>query len=232
MKKYIFLFISIFSTYFVFAQDNLHGYDRQILRFGFSMGYNSSNLRVIKSAYHAQNDSVLQVNPASGPGFNIGLVTNVLLFRNVDLRLTPNLSFTDRSLKYTFIDDDKNAARQVESTYIDVPLSIKIRSIRHRNVGFYVLFGAKYSYDVISQKRITKGEDPFDVYTKRVKLQDADLSYEWGIGWDLYYQYFKFSPEIKFSYGTKNLLRKEDHPYSNSIDQLFSRVLCLTMYFE
>ncbi len=232
MKKIIALSLWMICTNFAFAQDNTPGYDRQKVHFGFSIGFNNSALTAIKSANYYQYDSVLSITPSGGPGFNLGIVSNILLFKMVDLRMTPNLSFVDRTLAYTFTDGLKNTTRAVESTYVEFPLDIKIRAFRHRNVGFYVLGGVKYSYDVISNKKVTKGEDPFDEATRKVKLLTSDLSYEWGFGWDLYYQYFKFSPEIKFSYGTTNLLKKEDHIYARPLDKLFSRVICMTFYFE
>ena len=214
------------------AQINLPSYDRQKLRFGFLVGFNNSNLKVFPKTEYYLTDTLFQATPVGGPGFNIGIVTNVLLWRNLDLRFTPNLGFVDRQIEYKFADFTKNTTRSIESTYIELPLDFKLRSIRHRNVGFYVLGGVRSSFDIISQKKIEKGEDIFDESTRKVKLQNFDLSYEWGFGWDLYYPYFKFSPEIKFSYGTKNILKKEGHLYSRPLDQLFSRVICLTFYFE
>lgn len=214
------------------AQINLPSYDRQKLRFGFLVGFNNSNLKVFPKQQFHTTDTLYQALPVGGPGFNIGIVSNVLLWRYVDLRFTPNLGFVDRQIEYKFADARKNTFRSIESTYIELPLDFKLRSIRHRNVGFYVIGGMRSSFDIISQKKIEKGEDLFDESTRKVKLQNFDLSYEWGFGWDLYYQYFKFSPEIKFSYGTKNILKKEGHLYSRPLDQLFSRVICMTFYFE
>ncbi len=229
------IFISLLCL-FVFsnlkAQINLPSYDRQKLRFGFLVGFNSSNLKVFQKEQYYTTDTLFQATPISGPGFNIGIVSNVLLWKYVDLRFTPNLGFVDRQIEYKFADATKNSIRSIESTYIEIPLDFKLRSIRHRNVGFFVLGGMKGSYDIISQKKIEKGEDIFDESTRKVKLQNFDLSYEWGFGWDLYYQYFKFTPEFKFSYGTKNMLKKEGHLYSRPLDQLFSRVICMTFYFE
>jgi hypothetical protein len=233
VKKLIFLFILLFVIYTdVNAQINLPSYDRQKLRFGFLIGFNNSNLKVFEKPQFYLTDSLLSVSPVGGPGFNIGIVTNVLLWRYVDLRFTPNLSFIDRQIQYTFADATKNTTRSIESTNVEFPLGLKVRSVRHRNVGFYVLGGMKFSYDVISQKKVEKGEDPFDESTRKVKLQNYDIAYEWGFGWDLYYQYFKFTPEFKFSYGTRDILKKEGHLYSRPLDQLFSRVVCLTLYFE
>ncbi len=233
MKKLIFLFLLLSIIYTdVNAQINLPSYDRQKLRFGFLIGFNNSNLKVFEKPQFYQTDTLLSAIPVGGPGFNIGIVSNVLLWRYVDLRFTPNLSFIDRQIQYTFADATKNTTRSIESTNVEFPLGLKIRSVRHRNVGFYVLGGMKFSYDVISQKKVEKGEDPFDESTRKVKLQNYDIAYEWGFGWDLYYQYFKFTPEFKFSYGTRDILKKEGHLYSRPLDQLFSRVVCLTLYFE
>lgn len=233
MKKFIYiLIIVILFSYDLKAQENLPSYDRQKLRFGFLIGFNNSNLKLFEKPQFYKTDTLLTASPLGGPGFNIGIVTNVLLWRYVDLRFTPNLSFVDRQIKYTFADATKNSTRSIESTYVEFPLGFKVRSVRHRNVGFYVIGGMKFSYDVISQKKISKGEDPFDESTRKVKLQTYDLAYEWGFGWDLYYQYFKFSPEFKFAYGTRDILKKEGHLYSRPLDQLFSRVFCLTLYFE
>lgn len=214
------------------AQENLPSYDRQPLRFGFAIGYNYHNLKIYTKPQYSLTDTLYEIKPVGGPGFNIGIVSNVLLFRYLDLRFTPNLAFVDRQIKYTFADSKKNTVRNIESTYVDFPLTLKLRAIRHRNVGFFVVAGAKYSFDVISQKKIEKGEDPFDEATRKVKLTNQDLSLEWGFGFDLYYQYFKFSPEIKFSYGTRDIFKKETHIYARPIDQLFSRVVNFTFYFE
>jgi hypothetical protein len=232
IKVSVFLLFLMVLTSFGMAQDNLPSYDRQKLRFGFLIGFNNSNLKVFEKPQFYLSDTLLSATPIGGPGFNIGIVTNVLLWKYVDLRFTPNLSFIDRQIQYTFADATKNSTRSIESTNVEFPLGFKIRSIRHRNVGFYVIGGAKFSYDVISQKKIQKGEDPFDESTRKVKLQNYDIAYEWGFGWDLYYQYFKFSPEFKFAYGTRDILKKEGHIYSRPLDQLFSRVVCLTLYFE
>ena len=233
MKKITYIvFVLMLIQISVKAQINLPSYDRQKLRFGFLVGFNNSNLKVFPKSEYYTTDTLFQATPVGGPGFNIGIVSNVLLWRNLDLRFTPNLGFVDRQIEYKFADITKNATRSIESTYIELPLDIKLRSIRHRNVGFYVIGGMRASFDIISQKKIEKGEDIFDESTRKVKLQNFDLSYEWGFGWDLYYPYFKFSPEIKFSYGTKNILKKEGHLYSRPLDQLFSRVICMTFYFE
>ncbi len=214
------------------AQENLPSYDRQPIRFGFSLGYNYHNLRVHTRTNYFSQDSLYELRPQGGPGFNIGIVSSVLLFKHLDLRFTPQLSFVDRQLRYTYANTRKSTVRNIESTYVEFPLTFKLRTVRHRNIGFFLVAGAKYSIDVISQKKIEQGEDPFDESTSKVKLTNTDLAYEWGFGWDFYYQYFKFSPEIKFSYGLNDMFKRENHLYARPIDRMFTRVINFTLYFE
>ena len=78
MRKTGIICLLIFVTTAVYAQDNLPSYDRQKLRFGFSIGFNSSNLRMVNRPGYSIPDSVLTITPNAGPGFNIGVVSNGL----------------------------------------------------------------------------------------------------------------------------------------------------------
>jgi hypothetical protein len=227
------LFLSIFSAFAFcgYAQQNSAGnIDSYPFNFGFVIGYNSNSFQIIRAANFRNNDSMRSATPISGPGFNLGLLANLKLNKVVDLRLTPVLSFADRSISYEFADPSKNIVKNVESTYIDLPISLKLKSIRQRNVRFYVIGGVKYSIDVIAQGRID--DTALDEVDKRVKVVRYNLSYEFGFGFDLYYEYFKFSPEIKIANGLSNLINHENNRFSRSIDQLFSRVFQLNFYFE
>ena len=63
---------------------------------------------------------------------------------------------------------------------------------------------------------------------------------EVGMGLDLYYPFFKMIPELKFCFGLKNLLEKNRSDlqdpsllkYTNSINEVRSRMITLTLYFE
>ena len=55
---------------------------------------------------------------------------------------------------------------------------------------------------------------------------------EVGFGLDFYLEYFKFSPQLKLSYGLINLLKSEDSVYSNSINRLSTNGWMLSFTFE
>ncbi len=228
---YILFFFTLITGFAAKAQENsARGIDLADYNFGFSIAYNTHTLRVIPKRDFRLGDSLQTVKPISGPGFNLGMLVNVKLNKKVDLRFTPSLAFTDRSLDFVFDDKTKNKLKPVESTYVDLPLSLKLKSERHRNVRFYVIGGLKYSYDVISQKRLA--DQNLSEELKKVKLQKNVFAYEYGFGMDFYYEYFKFSPEIKFSNGINDILIREDNRFSKPLDRLFSRVFQVTLFFE
>ena len=71
-------------------------------------------------------------------------------------------------------------------------------------------------------------------------LKPLDFFAEVGIGCDIYLQYFKLAPELKFCVGFRNMIERdrpsieklEDIRYTNAIDRLCSRLLILSFNFE
>lgn len=213
-------------------QNSSGGVDFAPYNFGFIIALNTHTLRVVKSESFRDTLSMRSVHAVSAPGFNLGIASNLRLNKYLDLRFTPALCFVDRSLDYKFDDPANDRVKTIESTYLDFPLALKLKSSRHRNVRFYLVGGFKYSYDIVSPQKITKQEDDFDPTTKKVKLNKNAYAYEFGCGFDFYYPYFKFSPEIRFSNGINNILLSEKHLYSSVLDQLFLRAFTLTFHFE
>ncbi|TAL63452.1 MAG: hypothetical protein EPN85_00090, partial [Bacteroidetes bacterium] len=116
------------------------------------------------------------------------------------------------------------AKKKVESTLLDFPINLKIRSERLNNVSAYILFGGKFSMDLASQKK-TKNPDI-------VKLNGEDFSFEAGFGLDFYLEYFKLSTELKFSAGFKDRLFHENTTWSMPIDKLNTKVWLFSLNFE
>ena len=80
---------------------NLPNYDKQTVHFGFILGINSLNFMYRPVDDLRQNDTVLAITPGSGNGFNLGIVGNLHLTDNLDLRFLPTLAFGERKLTYT-----------------------------------------------------------------------------------------------------------------------------------
>ena len=232
--KYFFILLLFIGASDSYAQkikkpQNLVRYDFQKLHFGFTIGINELNFNIKKNSNTLSNDSLLTLLPNSQKGFNLGIVTNLRIGRFTDLRFIPTLVFGERNLNYSFIDSNgvsDERVKRIESTLIDFPIYLKYKSARYNNFRTYVIGGIKYSLDVASQDKIN------DEGQEIVKLKKNDLMGEIGFGFDFYLEYFKFSPQIKLSYGVLNLLSKDDTVYTKSINQLSTNGWMISFTFE
>ena len=231
--KYLLIIIFLFTSTKSFSQkykksQNLARYDYQIIHFGFTLGINELNYNLNKNANTLTNDTLKNLDAKSQKGFNLGIVSNLRLGKYTDLRFVPALIFGERQLDYNFIDSigNNNQIKKIESTLLDFPIYIKYKSERYNNFRAYVIGGLKYSMDIASQDKIN------DEGQEIVKLKKNDFMGEIGFGLDFYLEYFKFSPQIKISYGLLNILTKDKSVYSESINQLTTNGWMLSFTFE
>ena len=208
---------------------NLIQYDYKKLHFGFTLGINDLNFNMQKNSNTITNDTLKTLHSKSQKGFNLGIVSNLRIGKYTDLRFVPTLVFGERHLYYGFIDEeqkDDEDIKRIESTLIDFPIYIKYKSARYNNFRTYVIGGLKYSMDIASQDKID------DEGQEIVKLKKNDLMGEIGFGLDFYLEYFKFSPQIKLSYGLLNLLSKDESVYTQSLNKLTTNGWMLSFTFE
>jgi hypothetical protein len=240
IKRFI-LFISflvVFPAGILLAQensnDNLPKYYNTKLHFGFTLGFNKADFIInpVKNVY--QMDSLKTIRSKPDFGFNIGIVAEFAFMQYLAIRFVPDLSFASRTLEYTF-DTPKDTGRGlvmqkklVESTFVDFPLDLKLRSQRLHNFAAYVIGGAKYSIDLASQKNVSNNNQQDAV----VKLRKNDLSVDVGVGTEFFLPYFKFGVEIKYSYGFKDLIVHDSYIYSTAIEKLNSKMLLISLTFE
>ena len=205
---------------------NLPNYDRKPVHFGFLLGVNSMDFKIIPRAVQA--DTLFILRSQEQKGFNLGIVSNFRLGKNTDLRFLPTLSFAERDINYTIeIDGElEEIKKDIESTFIEFPVNFKFKSNRYNNGRAYVLTGIKYNIDLASQKDID------DEGQELIKLKKNDLMYEVGFGVDFYLEYFKFSPELKATFGLVDMLVHDESIYSNSIQKMLTRGFTVTLTFE
>lgn len=207
-----------------FAQRNHMQYGNRRLYFGISLGFNTQNFRIVHDQSFVFNDTMQSIISKRGPGFNLGIVSNLALGKYFDLRFVPALVFGDKKLEYN--QRDSIVTRSIESIILDFPLTVRFKSQPIRDVKLYVLAGMKYSLDLASNAKARRADD-------QVKVFRNDLAIEYGLGLQIFFPLFIFSPELKFSQGIMNLhARNPDLIYSSTIDKLFSRTLTLSLHFE
>jgi hypothetical protein len=234
IKKYIFpLIILICLKENVFSQGqkfiNLPKYDRQKIHFGFLLGYNKMDFTLKPVQNHVRADSILTIEPIAQSGFNIGIISSLRLAEYWDVRFVPDLAFGLREIEYNILAYDTLPTRvikKVESTYINFPITFKYKSHRYNNFRAYIVGGTRCSLDLASMVGKKDNEE------KYIKLDKWNIGLDIGTGVDFYLVYFKFSIELKMSYGLNNLLRKDDNIYSQTVDKLHSKIFLLSFNFE
>jgi hypothetical protein len=174
-------------------------------------------------------DSLNSISSKSLPGFAVGFITRYRLTDHLEVRVTPSLVFSDRSVSYKYKTASQDVDKQVQTTTIDFPLSLKLKSDRVGNMRAYILGGLKYSSSIGSKKNTDINSSPLD---KLLKNSQSYSSYEAGLGFDIYFEYFKLSPEIKVSNSLGNLLVQENHPFSSPISKLSLHTIMFSLYFE
>lgn len=214
-----------------FGVPNLLDYDEKIFHFGFQIGLNQSDYTIRTKADLSEYDSLMIINTSSLSGFNLGIVTNLRLGEYFDLRFVPGISFGDRNVNYTIRYNDKNdivTKKNIESVFMDLPLMLKFKSSRMHNVRVYVLGGVQYSLDLISSAK-KQARNPREIF---LKVYPHDFQGQAGVGFDFYLANFKFTTELKMSFGFINLLKYEDNMFASSVQSLKSKNLIISFYIE
>lgn len=235
-QQSILTFLLLILTISMFGQEkttlNLPKFEHRFMHFGFLIGINSADFRLTRYPPTFNSDSLLILEPQSTTGFNLGIISEMHLGEYFGLRFTPNLAFSQRKLIYTFttFEGDKTYTKDIESTLINFPLNLKIKSARLNNFSAYIIGGASYSLDLASnasaQNNSTNLNDIF------VKLGKHDFMGEIGFGTDFYLEYFKFGLELKMSYGLNDIHVREPNAFSDPIDKLKSKMFLLSFTFE
>ena len=214
--------------------ENLPNFDLHPFHFGFLLSYNTADFFVKmkpSQQFAPFSDSLLVLDHVRQPGFNLGIVSSFNMTPNVSVRFIPTLSFQDRVLSYRFRKSDSTFVgydKPVESTWLEFPVLLKLRSDRINNFAVYVITGGKFSIDMASQKDVNNEIDDEIV----IKLNKYDYSAEVGGGCDMFLPYFKFGMELKFAVGFPNLLIDDGTRFSTPIESLRSKNWIFTLTFE
>ena len=173
-----------------------------------------------------------------GYGFRVGFITDLRLCKYLNLRFTPGIEFLTTTLHYTSVSGLPVQDRRGDyydnisllTLPIDLPLYLKFSAERLSNFRPYVIAGGGVSFNVFRPKE------------KPILLNVTDYFVQVGFGCDLYFRWFKLSPEISYRIGFANQLcpltertdhyNSYDHFYTYSISTMTNQAICLTFNFE
>ena len=170
-------------------------WDKQKIFWGYYLGFNKKDYKI---TYNTNNGSYIDVTPTIG--FNVGLIGDIRLHKNINLRLEPGLSSNSKTLAFTHIlGGPKDSIREVNATYLRVPLLLKFSTNRLHNMRPYVVGGVSYDFNFSSNQ-----DNPDDNYSGEFRMKKNNFMYEIGFGVDLYLPYFIFSPSIRGVFAINN----------------------------
>jgi hypothetical protein len=206
---------------------NFQEFDSKAYYFGITLGVNSSNFKPFRSREFLLSDSIRTVESLQGPGFNLGVVTNLKIGDYFDFRFLPTLSFAERNINYSKSSRIRPVSqRTVESVFVELPFQIRYKSAPYRDKRLFVIAGVKYGFDVASDSRSKQAET-------LVKIAPNDFSFEYGAGIQIFFPFFIFSPEFKVSQGIGNtLIFNPNLEESTVLEKILSRTFTISLHFE
>jgi opacity protein-like surface antigen len=234
MKKIVCLIFFAFTlsgsaqfTKNMFSKDpliNLENFQNSRVYYGFYMGFNSYDFKID----YKNKGADIQVKKTTG--FNVGIVGDLKLHEYINLRFEPGLYYTTRELMFPNFTTESAALRQVNSTYIHLPLLLKFSSLRTGNIRPYILGGLSTTLNLSSN---SKSID--DNSAQRFRVKPWTTNYELGLGIDLFTPYFIFSPSIRGVFGLKDeLIRDADpnSPWTGNIESMKTRAVFINFTFH
>jgi hypothetical protein len=209
---------------------------------GMSIGVNNSyfNFNRNKEFSNPAAGAVYAINPNNNLALNLGLIGTLRLNTHTLLRLNPTVLIAGSKNVYTYkeVGSPDIKTMNISSAIINIPLALKIESDRYNAFHYtdimrhYVFVGGKIDYDLLGSNKavITSNGTGSNRNPYPNTLKSIDYGYEMGLGVSFYLRYATISPEVKFSYGVRNL-NKGDALLS-SIRDITSNFVYFTIHVE
>lgn len=218
---------------------------------GFSNNYLAFNranrfLATVSPTSLGNANSIIEVNPINNLYYNLGLVGTLRLTKHVLLRANPTLLIIGTKNVIDFKIKSSPTLSQklnVSSSIIHLPVAFKFQSDRYNGFRYtnlmrhYLLVGGKFDFDLASNKagKINTPSTGISILpnTYPSVLKGTDLGAEIGVGLSFYLRYATISPEVKLSYGLKDLHQlNATYPLMNTLDKVSSNYVYFTIHIE
>lgn len=204
--------------------------DERRLHWGFLFGFQVQDLELRNNGYADPTTGEQWYTDVDNynPGFSVGVLGEMRLNKHLALRLSPTMHFGQRHLRFHEQVSGKDSTQNLKSIYMTLPISLKFSAPRYNNFRPYFLTGVAPALDLTGHKHQPIYTKPFDCFL------------EIGMGCDIYLPFFKLIPELKFSFGLLDVLKKNRTDlidesmlkYTRSVDKARSKMITLTLYFE
>lgn len=208
--------------------------DNDLLRWGYYLGFSHYDYNF--DYEFSNNIDLRDIYVKRNPGFNVGLIGNLRINSFLDLRLEPGLFITSREVHYSASYfqgtsfNDSDLVREVKSTYIHVPLLLKVSTKRINNFKPFIVGGFSTALNLSSNEK-----NPNDNSNGQFRTTKNNVFYELGFGIDLYLYNFKFTPSVRGVFGLNDeLVRDKDpnSPWTSNIHSMKTRGVFVNFTFQ
>lgn len=226
MKAKLF-FLFYINSFFCFSQfTNLPNFDEKDLRFGYFIGTNQYDYKII---YKENQEYPISVERSNG--LNVGLIGELKLNKNLRLSFEPGLHSNNKKLVFNERQNFTNyndTLWTIKSNNIHFPLLLKYSSKRLNNLRPYLKGGIAASIN------LSEIESTLENYSiDNFEFAKFNMFYELSFGIDFYLRYFKFSPSIRGIFSFKNELPDgiPSNPWTRNLKKMFTRAIFINLSF-
>lgn len=211
----------------LFAKDpiiNLENFQKQRVHFGYYLGFNSFDFKI------DYKNVGQDIQTKKTTGFNVGIIGDLRLHDYIDLRFEPGLYYTKRDLSFPGFTEQIDINREVNSTYIHLPLLLKFSSVRTGNIRPYLVGGLSTTLNLSSNSKLKD-----DNYEQKFRVKSWTTNYELGFGIDIFSEYFIFSPSVRGLFGINDELIRDNNPnspWTGNIESLKNRAILINFTFH
>ncbi len=210
----------------VYNRRFLENYDDKLTHFGFYFGTGFSRFNIKHSdTFGNPADPTLNITSPVRFAFKVGMVANRYLTRHWDIRTTPGINITSKEMRYDMrgapaITDERDL------DYFELPVLMKFKSDRRKNSRMYMLAGGNF----LIETNIRRGQKSL---ISKLPTKTSDFCIEYGAGFEQFLEFGKFSGELRFSHGLRNLfLTDTAKPHTQGISALKSHTVTVYLFFE
>lgn len=207
-----------------YRRRHLEYYDDKPIHYGILFAVPFTRFNITHSADYVPKDTAFVIESPTNAAFRMGFIVNAFLNDRFDLRTTPSVSLYERHVKYRY-PSGTDVTRKRESTWIEIPLLLKYKSMRRVNSRMYMLAGVTLGLETNVKRNRGGGANQLDT-------KSSDFSIDYGIGYEQFFEFFKFAPELRFSHGISNVFQPGSGNGSTGINKLTTHTVTLYLNFE
>jgi hypothetical protein len=219
----------------LFGLTSSSGADERLMSYGFFLSAHNATYQIryadqFLDPGNLANNQIYSIYPKYTPGFALGFIGILRFHDQVNLLFTPTIGFYEYRVYLNYFSPNilgyKDTELHNDLAIVGLPLLFKYRSQRFNNTRMYFIGGGSYQFR-------TKSQDEANTIDQIV-TSGRDITIEAGMGFEFYFKFFKFAPEIRFSQGLNNLYmpEKNEPQFKDAISSIKRKGITIYLNFQ